>query len=427
MLDWYRGLDRSGRRTFWACFGGYALDAMDVQIYSFVVPVLIAAWGITKTEAGLLATVTLVLSAFGGWAAGLLSDRFGRVRTLQITVAWFAVFTFLSGFTNSFEQLLLTRGLQGLGFGGEWAAGSVLMGEVIAARHRGKAVGVVQSSWSVGWGIAAILATLFFIVLPPAYAWRALFFVGLLPAFAIFAIRRLVPEPEVFVQATARPSILAIFSPRFLSVTLRGCLLALGAQGGYYAITTWLPTFLRTERHLSVLGTGSYLGVIIAGSFCGYISSAYLNDILGRRKTFLVFAVGSITIVLSYTQIAVSNELMLVLGFPLGFFSSGIFSGMGALFTELFPTELRGSGQGFCYNSGRGFAALFPTLVGLASTSMPLGEAIGLFAGGAYGLVILAALMLPETRGRELESLAPAHAVAPASHNAAKPSQVIAQ
>ncbi len=407
MLDWYHGLDGKGRRTFWACFGGYAMDAMDVQVYSFVVPVLVGLWGLTNTQAGLLATVTLVLSALGGWMAGLLSDRLGRVLTLQITIAWFALFTFLSGFTNSFDQLLVTRGLQGLGFGGEWAAGSVLMGEVIAARHRGKAVGVVQSSWSVGWGLAAILATLSFSVLPPDYAWRVLFLVGLLPALSIFVVRRAVPEPEVFVQARARPSLLAIFSPRFLSVTLRGCLLALGAQGGYYAITTWLPTFLRTQRHLSVLGSGSYLGVIIAGSFCGYITSAYLNDAIGRRRTFLTFAVGSLVIVLGYTQLPISNGLMLVLGFPLGFFASGIFSGMGALFTELYPTELRGSGQGFCYNSGRGLAALFPALVGAASASMPLGEAIGLFAGGAYGLVIVAALMLPETRGRELESLTP--------------------
>lgn len=405
MLDWYRGLDGDGRRTFWACFGGYALDAMDVQIYSFVVPVLIGLWGMSAGEAGLLATVTLVLSALGGWVAGLLADRIGRVRTLQITIAWFALFTFLSGFTSSFGQLLVTRGLQGLGFGGEWAAGSVLMGEVIAARHRGKAVGLVQSSWAVGWGAAAILATLFFSVLPTEYAWRALFLIGLLPAFTVFVVRRVVPEPRVFVVARARPPLLAIFSPRFLGVTLRGCLLALGAQGGYYAITTWLPAFLRTERHLSVLGTGFYLGVIIVGSFCGYVTSAYLSDGLGRRKTFLAFAIGSLIVVLSYTQLAISDRLMLVLGFPLGFFASGIFSGMGALFSELFPTELRGSGQGFCYNSGRGLAALFPTLVGVASARMPLGEAIGLFAGGAYGLVIIAALLLPETRGRELESL----------------------
>jgi MFS family permease len=406
MFDWYHGLNQDGRRTFWACFSGYALDAMDVQIYSFVVPVLIGLWGMTNTQAGALATVTLILSAVGGWIAGLLADRIGRVRTLQITVAWFAVFTFLSGFTSSFEQLLVTRGLQGLGFGGEWAAGSVLMGEVIAARHRGKAVGVVQSSWAVGWGIAALAATVSSLLLPKEYAWRVLFFLGLLPAFSIFLIRRLVPEPAVYTKAGAHPPLLAIFSRPFISITARGCLLALGAQGGYYAITTWLPTFLRTERHLSVLGTGSYLGVIITGSFCGYIVSAYLNDSLGRRKTFLTFAVGSMVVVLSYTQVPISDGLMLVLGFPLGFFASGIFSGMGALFSELFPTELRGSGQGFCYNFGRGFAALFPTLVGAASASLGLGVAVGVFAGGAYALVIVAALLLPETSGQELRSLA---------------------
>ena len=412
MFDWYTGLGSNGRRTFWACFGGYALDAMDVQVYSFVVPALVGLWGMTNTQAGLLATVTLILSAAGGWIAGLLADRLGRVRTLQITIAWFAVFTFLSGFTNSFDQLLVTRGLQGLGFGGEWAAGSVLMGEVIAARHRGKAVGLVQSSWAVGWGAAAILATLFFQFLPADIAWRALFFAGLLPAVTVFFIRRLVPETEIFTAAKAQetkgPGMLAIFSPRFISITLRGCLLALGAQGGYYAITTWLPTFLRTERHLSVLGSGGYLGVVIVGSFTGYVVSAYLNDGMGRRKTFLLFAVGSAAVVLGYTQIPISDPLMLVLGFPLGFFASGIFAGMGALFTELYPTELRGSGQGFCYNSGRGLAALFPALVGMASAHMPLGEAIGLFAGGAYALVIISALMLPETRGRELQSLATA-------------------
>lgn len=405
MLDWFKTLDGDGRRTFWACFGGYALDALDVQVYSFAIPVLIAVWHMSNTQAGVIGTVTLVLSAVGGWGAGILSDKFGRVRTLQITIAWFAVFTFLCGFTNGFEQLLVTRGLQGLGFGGEWAAGSVLMGEVIAAKHRGKAVGFVQSSWSLGWAVAAILSTVILSAMPQEYAWRAMFFIGILPAFAIFYIRRFVPEPEVYLHATAKPPVLAIFSPAYLSITIRGCLLALGAQGGYYAITTWLPTYLRTERHLSVIGSGSYIFVIIVGSFCGYITSAYLNDSLGRRKTFLTFAAGSLAIVLTYTQIPVSDGLMLVLGFPLGFFASGIFSGMGALFTELYPTELRGSGQGFCYNSGRGFAAFFPALVGLASAHMPLGEAIGLFGGLAYGIVIIAALVLPETRGQALRSI----------------------
>jgi MFS family permease len=405
MFEWFRELDQAGRRTFWACFGGYSLDAMDVQMFSFAMPVLIGLWGLSNTEAGILASTTLIFSAIGGWGAGLLADRIGRVRTLQITIIWFAAFTFLSGLTNSFEQLLVTRALQGIGFGGEWAAGSVLIGEVIAARHRGKAGGIVQSGWAIGWGAAALLSTVFFLLLPQEVAWRVLFFVGLLPAFAAFVVRRLVPESPLYLNAHApgsRPSMLAIFSPPHLFTTVRGCLLALGLHGGYYAIATWLPTYLRTERHLSVLSTGGYLAVIIVGSFAGYLAAAYLNDFWGRRRTFLLYSVGSLTIAFSYMMIPISDALMLVLGFPLGFFASGIYSGIGPLFTELYPTEVRGSGQGFCFNFGRGIAAAFPILIGFLSSTLGLGGAIGLFASLAYGLVIVMALLLPETKGRDL-------------------------
>ncbi len=407
MIDWYSELGTSERRTFWACFGGWALDAFDVQIYSFVVPALIALWGITNAQAGLLATSALVISAFGGWVAGMLADRIGRAKLLMIMVGWFAFFTFLSGFTNSFEQLLVVRGFQGFGFGGEWAAGSVLMGEVIRAKHRGKAVGTVQSAWAWGWAAAAILATIIFQVLPQEIAWRAMFFAGILPALLIFYIRSRVPEPAIFKQATAAPAAarrgtLEIFGADLLWTTVLGAILTTGAQGGYYAITTFLPTFLRTQRHLTVMGTGGYLAVIIIGSWLGYIVSAYLNDAIGRRKNFFIFAIGSLLIVVAYTQADISDSMMLALGFPLGFFASGIFSGMGPVLTELFPTTVRGAGQGFCYNFGRGIGAFFPTLVGMLSASVPLGTAIGIFAAVAYAIVIVAAMMLPETRGREL-------------------------
>src|SRR6266851_2426929 len=159
---WYTELEPNEKRTFWACFGGWMLDAMDVQIFSFAIPAIIVAFAITNADAGLIGTVTLLTSALGGWFAGALSDRFGRVRTLQITIVWFAFFTFLCGFAQSYTQLFIFRALMGLGFGGEWAAGAGLMGEVIRAQHRGKAVGSVQSGWAIGWAIAAILATWFF-------------------------------------------------------------------------------------------------------------------------------------------------------------------------------------------------------------------------------------------------------------------------
>jgi MFS family permease len=195
---------------------------------------------------------------------------------------------------------------------------------------------------------------------------------------------------------------LDIFSPGLLRTTVLASLMTMGMQGGYYAVTTWLPRFLKAERGLSVIGTGSYLFVIIVGSFIGYLVSAFLADYIGRRNTFFVFAVGSACIAALYTFMPISNAAMLALGFPLGFFVSGNFSGVGAFLTELYPSRMRGSGQGFTYNFGRAVGALFPTLVGFMSARMQLGTAIGLFAGVAFLLVIFAVSLLPETRGKQL-------------------------
>ena len=407
---WYSELDKKEKRTFWACFTGWVLDAMDVQILGLALSAVAASFALSSAQTGFIGQVALFTSAFGGWAAGLLSDRFGRVRTLQITVVWFAVFTFLCGLAQSYEQFIVARALMGFGFGGEWAAGAVLMGEVIRAQHRGKAVGSVQSGWAVGWGIAVILWTVLAANMEKETAWRTLFMLGLFPAFLVFFIRRFVDEPPVFkaTQATLASkgtgsNFLEIFSPAMLKTTLLCMALTTGAQGGYYAITTFLPRFLTTERKLTILGSSGYLAVIIIGSFIGYLVSAYLNDRIGRRKNFIIFAVGAFLIAFIYTQLPVTNEMMLVLGFPLGFFMSGIFSGMGPVLTELYPTRMRGSGQGFCYNFGRGVASFSPTFVGmLAGGSMPLGQSIGVLAGIGFGLMVLAAFFLPETRGREL-------------------------
>ena len=178
-------------------------------------------------------------------------------------------------------------------------------------------------------------------------------------------------------------------------------MLATGAQGGYYAITTWLPTFLRTERKLTILGTGGYLAVIIIGSFIGYLTGAWLADRIGRRANFVLFAVCSILTGMLYTQWQVDNAMMLYLGFPLGFFASASFPD-GRVFDGKLSDPFRGSGQGFAYNFGRGIAALNPFFVGVLSATLPLGQSIGVFAVIAYGILIIAALLLPETKGRVL-------------------------
>ncbi len=198
MFAWLKELDGRERKTLIAAVAGWATDSIDVMVFIYVIPTLMAVWGMTKVQAGWITTVTLISSAIGGWLAGVLADRFGRVRILQLSIAWFAFFTFVCGFTNSFEQLLVTRLLQGLGFGGEWAVGSVLIGEMIRPQHRGKAVGTMQSGWAVGWGVANLLFLLLYSMLPEQLAWRAMFWSGILPALLVFYIRRNVQEPEVY-------------------------------------------------------------------------------------------------------------------------------------------------------------------------------------------------------------------------------------
>lgn len=412
MFQWFKTVSPQEKRTFWACFGGWALDALDVQMFSLVIPAIIAEWAIDKTQAGLVSGATLVASALGGWLAGALADRIGRVRTLQITILFFSLFTFASAFAQSFPQFIVLKTLQGFGFGGEWAAGAVLMAESIRPEHRGKAMGTVQSAWAVGWAAAVLLYTLLFSLVPAHLAWRGMFVIGVLPALLVLYVRRNVKEPEVprtspAASGDAAP-LVGIFSPQLLRMTLIGALLGVGAHGGYYALMTWLPTYLKTERHLSVLGTGGYLAVIIAAFFFGCVASSHLLDRIGRRGTILLFSVCCVVTVAVYLFMPLSNTAMLFLGFPLGFFAAGIPASMGALFNELYPRGMRGTGVGFCYNFGRVVSAAFPVMVGHLAATTSLGFAIGVDAGIAYAIVAIAVLMLPETRGRALaENLSP--------------------
>jgi MFS family permease len=409
LTAFYGGMTPVERRTFWACAAGWGLDGFDFMIYPLTLGTIMALWQIAPGLAGLAATATLLASALGGWAAGYLSDRIGRVRTLQLTILWFSGFSLLCAFAQDEVQLFAARAILGLGFGGEWAAGAVLMGETIRPQFRGRAVGCVQSSWAIGWGLAVLAQALLFSALPAEQAWRWMFALGALPALLLFYLRRSVAEPPL-AEASRRAARAAsdeaklweIFSPDLRKTTFLAALMSTGSQGGYYALTTWLPKFLTGERKLSVVSSTGYLAALIFGSFIGYLVGAYLSDRIGRRPLFLIFSLGAIAVILAYTQLPLSNHWLWFLGFPLGFFASGYFSGMGAFLTELFPTRLRGSGQGFTYNFGRGFGALFPTLVGYLSGSMGLANAIALFAIAAYGLFFAAAFLLPETRGKAL-------------------------
>ncbi|WP_410617155.1 MFS transporter [Amycolatopsis sp. lyj-109] len=401
-FDWFRTLGKRGRRAFVGAFGGYGLDSFDYQTLPLGLAAITAYFGISSGQAGLLGTTTLVVSAVGGVGAGMLADRIGRVRTLQITIAMYTIFTVLCGFAPNFETLLIFRALQGLGFGGEWAAGAALVAEYSQAKYRGRTVAFVQSAWAVGWGLSVVVYTVVFSVASDDVAWRIMFWTGVIPALFVLWIRRSVKDApraeERRLSARTKNTLPQIFKGDLLRTTFFAALLATGVQGGYYTISTWLPSYLKKTRELTVIGTGGYLAFLITGAFVGYVCGGYLTDLMGRKKTFLTFALLSAALIVAYTQIPKgANGLVLVLGFPLGFSMSAIFSGFGAFLAELYPTALRGTGQGFTYNFGRAVGAIFPTVVGF----MGAGGAI-VFGALGYGIAVLALLGLPETRGIEL-------------------------
>ncbi|CAB3769658.1 MFS transporter [Paraburkholderia humisilvae] len=413
MFNWYSELTKSEKRTYWACFSGWGLDAMDTQMYALAIPTLIALWSMTRGEAGLLGTTVLIMASLGGWIAGILADRYGRVRVLQITILWFSVFTLLSAFTNSFEQLMITRGLQGLGFGGEWAVGAVLISETIRPQVRGRAVGSLQAGWAIGYGVAVLVSTVLFSSLAPSLAWRVLFAVGILPTLLVLWIRRHIEEAPVFAQnrrerTTDRPSIWAVFEGPTRATTLKAILLTFGIYGGNYVMITWLPAYLKLVLHLSITNVGGYLAINILGSFAGAFLNGWMADRFGRRRTFIVIACLQAIAVATYTLTPITLPVTLVLGFVLGTLQSGTAAGTGAYIAELFPTRIRASAQGLCGNAGRAIGAIMPTMVGVLSAKLELGAAMGLCACVSYLLVVTAALMLPETRGRDLTQVADA-------------------
>jgi MFS family permease len=411
-VAWYERLDPNEKRTLWACFGGWALNSLDFFIFAFALPAIIVALDMTQREGHLIASSTLVASAIGGWIAGSLADRYGRVHVLQITILWFAFFGLLCAFVQEYWQLLACRMLMGLGLGGEWAVGAVLLGEVIRAKDRGKAVGTMQSGWAIGWGIAALISIPILLKLRPDISWRVLLCVGLLPALLIFYIRRHISDAEVFKETRKKlrakrktADFREIFSPVLIKKTILLTLLAAGAQGGYYA-SAWFLEALRNTRKLAEMATGRYLVAVIAGSIIGYLVSAYLNDRIGRRYTFIGFAVCAAASIYALTLLAANDLSVLVLGFFLGLFASGTFSGLGPVMTENFPTSVRGSGQSFCYNAARLLAAGVPGLISWLSERSSFNRTIDLIAIAAYGLVVIVAFLIPETKGKVLSARA---------------------
>ncbi len=405
---WYHSITREQWHALFAAQLGWMLDAMDVMLYAFALNAIRTEFQLSGATAGALASVTLLASAFGGIFFGWLADRVGRVRALVYSILIYSFFTAMTATAANFAELLLWRMLVGLGLGGEWSAGSVLVAETWPAQHRGKAIGIMQSGWAIGYILAAILSA----TILPTQGWRLLFVIGILPAFLTFWIRKRVAEPALWRKQQREgsnrtfSSFRTILQAPYVQITLRASLITTSVLFAYWGLFTWLPTFLAAPvaeggAGLSIVKSSVWIIPMQVGAFLGYTLFGFLSDRFGRKPSFLVFLIAAAVLVPIYGAFARSETLLLLLGPFLGFFGHGYFSVFGALLAELFPTSIRGVAQGFTYNAGRAFSALAPITIGALADAWGLGSALVLtsafFLMGA-GLMKL----LPETKGSAL-------------------------
>ena len=412
-VPWWRTITREQWRALAAAKLGWMLDAMDFVIYVMAIGRLQAYFGFDAATAGLLGTITLLVSAGGGLLFGVVADRIGRTRALMATILIFSFASLGAATSQTVLQLLLWRALLGIGMGGEWASGAVLVSETWPAEHRTKAIGIMQSGWAIGYILAALLSALFLSVLPLGEeGWRWLFAAGVLPAFFTLWIRRRVAEPEAWLRAPRRERrpIAAVFGPGLRRRTVLAILLAASVQFAYWGLFFWLPGFLaspleRGGAGMTLVRSISWIVPMQLGAYLGYLSFGFIADRLGRRRTCALFLVAAAVLVPIYGTLVRTPLALMLLGPLLGFVGHGYFSMFGSFLAELFPTAVRATGQGLTYNVGRGLGALAPFTIGALATLPGIGIGSALALTSAFFLLGAALLYtLPDMAGRELEA-----------------------
>lgn len=407
-LGWLRFAPVSSKRALVAASLGWMFDGFDIMVYSMVLTAVIADFGISKTVGGMLGSLTLAASALGGVLFGTLADRRGRRVGIVLSILMYSLFTAACGLAQTVWQLAIFRFLLGLGMGGAWTTGAALVSESWPDRHRGKAIGVMQSAWAIGYGGAAILSA--FVL--PRFGWRWMFLVGALPALCALWIHRNVEEPEIWKSSQgshgsrgSHGSLGMIFKSPYRRTTISMVALSLCALYAYWAFNFWVPSYLLlpAAQHGAGFSANTVAMLLVAmniGGWCGYVTYGYVSDRFGRRSSFVTYLVTAACLVLLYgaTQ---SRGMLLVLGPAVGFFGTGYMSGFGSVIAELYPTAVRAAATGFTFNIGRIASALAPLLIGSLAQTRGFGVAFGT-ASAALVLGAFTWVYIPETRGRAL-------------------------
>ena len=404
-LEWWRSADTDARRALVAGTLGWMLDAFDVTLFAMVLPAVRAELGLSAAAAGLLGSVTLVAAAAGGVTFGWIADRFGRTRALMLSVALYSVFTAACGLATSFEQFLLFRALLGLGMGGEWAAGAALVSETWPAEHRGKALGFMQSGWAIGYAGAALVNA----VVQPSFGWRAVFFLGILPAFFTLWVRRNVREPAIWSRQAAgaqpRPGLAIAFRSPLLPLTVALTLMNTCTLFAWWGFYLWLPSYLTQPASqggvgLQLFSSSTLILVMQVGMWFGYVTFGFVSDRFGRKRAYVAYLLTAAALLFVYTSVRAPLTLLL-LGPFVAFFATGYFSGFGAVTAEIYPTAIRATAQGFTYNIGRVVSAAAPFAVGTLAQTHGFGTALSI-SSIAFLLAAAAWIWIPETKGRPL-------------------------
>lgn len=391
---------------------GWLLDAFDVMLYALVLASLMSDLGMDRATGGLLGSLTLAASAVGGVLFGVIADRWGRTRALSLSIIIYSVFTALCGVAQNVTQLAIFRLFLGIGMGGEWASGAALVAETWPAEHRGKALGLMQSCWAIGYGAAAVVVML---ILPP-FGWRAVFLVGIVPAAFTWWIRRSVEEPELWIGArhAASPAPAAAVLARpprrspmkglwFLTIALT--LMNGATMFAWWGLNLWIPSYLSFPIQqggvgLSTVEMSRFVVVMQIGMWFGYVTFGFIGDRFGRKATYVVYLVSAAVLVFIYGTVKAPGALLL-LGPLVAFFGTGYFSGFGAITAEIYPTAIRATAQGFTYNIGRLASATAPFVVGAMAQEKGFGAAFTMTAL-AYLTAAGFWFFIPETRGRPL-------------------------
>ena len=395
-------------RTLFAAQMGWILDGMDVMLYAFALTSIQKEFGLTSAVAGSMASLTLVTSSFGGILAGWLADRYGRARVLMFSILIYSAFTGATATSQTIWQLAVWRSLVGFGLGAEWSAGSVLVAETWAPKYRGRAIAFMQSGWAIGYIFAALLAG----YILPRYGWRTLFLCGTAPALFALWVRGNIQEPEIWsalkqaqkgLQPAILPELLKQPNRRNILIASSLCACVLFA---YWGLFTWMPAYLASPvlkggAGLGIVKTTAWIIPLQIGAFLGYISFGFLADRFGRRNTFAAFTLSAALLIPVFGSGRLSPTALLAISPLIGFFGHGYFSVFGSLLAELFPSAIRATAQGLCYNAGRLVSAFSPWVIGAVADQQGIGPALAVtslfFLAGT-----LVVFLLPESKGAQL-------------------------